>query len=119
MTGQHLLVDSSSIKMLGEGEWKTKKHGADYRRKWRKIHLWIAASTFELRAMEVTDNSIDATPVLLALLGQILSRSALPAPLAMALTTRRLSQSYRPARHQCYYPDRQERQSKLLAFRQC
>jgi hypothetical protein len=31
-TGLHLLVDSTGIKMLGEGEWKTKKHGADYRR---------------------------------------------------------------------------------------
>ncbi|PMQ18400.1 hypothetical protein JaAD80_00390 [Janthinobacterium sp. AD80] len=31
-SGLHLLVDSTGIKMLGEGEWKTKKHGADYRR---------------------------------------------------------------------------------------
>jgi hypothetical protein len=30
-TGLHLLVDSTGIKMLGEGEWKTKKHGAEYR----------------------------------------------------------------------------------------
>jgi hypothetical protein len=30
-TGLHLLVDSTGIKMLGEGEWKTKKHGADFR----------------------------------------------------------------------------------------
>lgn len=28
----HLLVDSTGIKMMGEGEWKVKKHGADYRR---------------------------------------------------------------------------------------
>jgi len=27
-TGLHLLVDSTGIKMLGGGEWKTKKHGA-------------------------------------------------------------------------------------------
>jgi hypothetical protein len=27
-TGLHLLVDSTDIKMLGEGEWKIKKHGA-------------------------------------------------------------------------------------------
>ncbi|GGE83707.1 hypothetical protein GCM10008020_30730 [Massilia psychrophila] len=32
-TGLHLLVDSTGIKMLGEGEWKTKKHGAAYRRR--------------------------------------------------------------------------------------
>ena len=32
----HLLVDSTSIKFLGEGECKRKKHGAEYRRQWRK-----------------------------------------------------------------------------------
>lgn len=62
-TGLHLLVDSTGIKMLGEGEWKTKKHGAEYRRQWRKVHLGIDASTLEIRAMEVTDNSIDDAPV--------------------------------------------------------
>ena len=41
----HLLVDSTGVKMLGEGEWKTKKHGADYRRQWRKVHLGIDAET--------------------------------------------------------------------------
>jgi hypothetical protein len=41
--GLHLLVDSTGIKMLGEGEWKTKKHGAEYRRQWRKVHLGIDA----------------------------------------------------------------------------
>lgn len=29
--GLHLLIDSTGVKMQGEGEWKTKKHGADYR----------------------------------------------------------------------------------------
>ena len=52
----HLLVDSTGIKMMGEGEWKVKKHGADYRRQWRKLHLGIDAQTLEIRAMEVTDN---------------------------------------------------------------
>ena len=70
-TELHLLVDSTGIKMLGEGEWKTKKHGADYRRQWRKVHLGIDASTLEIRAMEVTDNSIGDAPVLPALLDQI------------------------------------------------
>src|SRR3954463_7554558 len=37
------------VKMLGEGEWKTKKHGADYRRQWRKVHLGIDAQTLEIR----------------------------------------------------------------------
>ena len=33
--GLHLLIDSTGLKVLGEGEWKCKKHGAEYRRQWR------------------------------------------------------------------------------------
>lgn len=40
-----LLVDSTGIKFLGEGKWKRKKHGAEYRRQWRKVHFGIDAST--------------------------------------------------------------------------
>jgi hypothetical protein len=42
----------------------------DDRRQRRKEHLWIDASTPEIRAMEVTDNSIDDAPVPPALLDQ-------------------------------------------------
>lgn len=70
-TGLHLLVDSTGIKMIGEGEWKTKKHGADYRRQWRKVHLGIDASTLEIRAIEVTDNDTGDAPMLPCLLEQI------------------------------------------------
>jgi hypothetical protein len=70
-TGLHLLVDSTGIKILGEGEWKTKKHGADYRRQWRKVHLGIDASTLEIRAIEVTDNATGDAPMLPCLLEQV------------------------------------------------
>lgn len=70
-TGLHLLVDSTDIKMLGEGEWKTKKHGADYRLQWRKVHLGIDAATLEIRAIEVTDNATGDAPMLAFLLEQI------------------------------------------------
>ncbi|MEB0222633.1 transposase, partial [Pseudomonas sp. AB12(2023)] len=56
--GLHLLVDSTGIKMTGEGEWKTRKHGASYRRQWRKVHLGIDAGTLDIRAIEVTTNAI-------------------------------------------------------------
>ena len=67
----HLLIDSTGIKMLGEGEWKRKKHGADYRRQWRKVHLGIDAQTLEVRAIEITANSVGDAPMLPALLEQI------------------------------------------------
>jgi hypothetical protein len=73
----HLLVDSTGIKMLGEGEWKTKKHGADYRRQWRKVHLGIDSQSMEIRAIEVTSNSIGDAPMLPELLAQIPRSSAI------------------------------------------
>lgn len=70
-TALDLLVDSTGIKVLGEGEWKRKKHGAEYRRQWRKVHLGIDAHTLEIRAIEVTDNSVGDAPMLPGLLEQI------------------------------------------------
>ena len=69
--GLHLLVDSTGIKMMGEGEWKTRKHGASYRRQWRKVHIGIDAETLDIRAIEVTTNAIGDAPVLPDLLAQI------------------------------------------------
>jgi hypothetical protein len=65
-TALDLLVDSTGIKFLGEGEWKRKKHRAEYRRQWRKVHLGIDANTLEIRAIEVGD-----APMLPEWLGQI------------------------------------------------
>ena len=69
--GLHLLVDSTGINLLGEGEWKTKKHGADYRRQWLKVHLAIDAQSLEVRAIEVTTNEVGDAPMLSELLSQI------------------------------------------------
>ena len=51
---RHQLVDSTGINFFSEGEWKRKKHGPQYRRAWRKVHLVIDAQTLEIRAIEVT-----------------------------------------------------------------
>jgi hypothetical protein len=75
--GLNLLVDSTGVKILGEGEWKTKKHGAAYRRQWRKVHLGIDAETLEIRAIEVTSNAVGDAPMLVSLLAQIPPTEAL------------------------------------------
>lgn len=67
----HLLVDSTGIKVEGEGEWHTRKHGGSKRRVWRKIHLGIDEETLEICAIEVTGNSIGDAPILPNLLNQI------------------------------------------------
>ena len=48
-----------------------KKHGADYRRQWPKVHLGVDAQTLEIQTIEVTDNAIGDAPMLSQLLAQI------------------------------------------------
>ena len=67
----HLLIDSTGIKVRGEGEWHARKHGGTKRRVWRKVHLAIDESTLEIRAVEFTDSSVGDAPMLPGLLSQI------------------------------------------------
>ncbi len=67
----HLLIDSTGIKVEGEGEWHARKHGGSRRRVWRKIHLGIDEETLEIRAVEITASHIGDAPVLPDLLDQI------------------------------------------------
>ncbi len=64
-------VDSTGIKVEGEGEWHARKHGGAKRRVWRKMHLGIDEQTLKVRAVEVTGSHIGDAPVLPDLLNQI------------------------------------------------
>ena len=37
----HLVIDSTGLKVYGEGEWKVRQHGYSKRRTWIKLHLAI------------------------------------------------------------------------------
>ena len=52
---RHLVIDSTGLKVYGEGEWKVRVHGADKRRTWRKLHLAMDASTQQISAAIITD----------------------------------------------------------------
>ena len=67
----NLLVDSTCIKFLGDGEWQARKHGVQGRRQWRKVHLAMDPATFDIRAVEFTASSDGNSPVLPDLFGQI------------------------------------------------
>ncbi len=67
----HLLIDSTGIKVEGEGEWNARKHGGQKRRVWRKIHIGIDEQTLEVRAVEVTSSDVGDAPMLPELLDQI------------------------------------------------
>ena len=40
----HLIVDSTGLSILGEGEWAAAKHGGHGKRGWRKLHLGVDRS---------------------------------------------------------------------------
>ncbi|AHD11801.1 MULTISPECIES: IS5-like element ISRhba5 family transposase [Pseudomonadota] len=67
----NLLVDSTGIKFLGDGEWQARKHGVQGRRQWRKVHLAMDIATSDIRAVEFTPSREGDSPVLPDLLGQI------------------------------------------------
>ncbi len=54
----HLLVDSTGIKVEGEGEWNARKHGGAKRRVWRKIHIGIDEKSLKIRAAEFTTSDV-------------------------------------------------------------
>jgi IS5 family transposase len=43
-TGIHLIVDSTELSLVGEGEWAAVKHGRRGTRGWKKIHLGVDGS---------------------------------------------------------------------------
>jgi hypothetical protein len=67
----HLVVDSTGLKALGEGEWKVRRHGADRRRVRRKVHLAVDADGHEIRAVEMTDQRHGDGEILPDLLAQV------------------------------------------------
>ena len=54
-----IAVDSTGLKVYGEGEWKVRKHGAGKRRTWRKMHLGVDVVTQQIVSCELTHNSVD------------------------------------------------------------
>src|SRR5512135_1212113 len=67
----HLVLDSTGLKVYGEGEWKVRKHGYSQRRTWRKLHLAIDAETHEVQAVMVTGAKVDDAEVVGLLLEPI------------------------------------------------
>lgn len=67
----HLVVDSTGVKVFGEGEWKVRQHGYTYRRTWRKVHLGVDEASGEIVAATVTTNNYHDSQLLPALLAQV------------------------------------------------
>jgi hypothetical protein len=67
----HLAVDSTGLKLYGEGEWKVRLHGKEKRRTWRKFHLLVDHTTHEALARSMTDKDTLDRRELSGLLGGV------------------------------------------------
>jgi hypothetical protein len=52
-TKKDLILDSTGLKVYGEGEWKVRKHGWSYRRTWKKVHIGISSDGL-IQAVDIT-----------------------------------------------------------------
>ena len=67
-SAKEVAIDSSGLKVAGEGEWKVRGHGTSKRRVWKKIHISVDVTSKEILAVEVTDSNIHDSEVFGSLL---------------------------------------------------
>ena len=66
-----IVMDSTGLKIYGEGEWKVRMHGVSKRRTWRKLHVGANPQDGEIQAVVLTENNVSDDQVVGKLLGQI------------------------------------------------
>ncbi|MFT4569815.1 MAG: hypothetical protein ACI8TX_000283 [Hyphomicrobiaceae bacterium] len=54
----HLVIDSSGLSIIGEGEWAAAKHGERGKRGWKKLHLGVDGNGL-IVAQVLTDSAAD------------------------------------------------------------
>lgn len=67
----NIVMDSTGLKIYGEGEWKVRQHGVSKRRTWRKLHVGANPEDGEIQAALLTENSVSDDQAVEALLTQI------------------------------------------------
>ena len=67
----NLVMDSTGLKIYGEGEWKVRKHGYSKHRTWCKLHIGVNPDNGEIQTVLLTENSISDDAVVKEMLEQI------------------------------------------------
>ena len=68
--GMHLIVDSSGLSIVGEGEWAAVKHGGRGIRGWKKLHLGVDGSGV-IVAHALTGGHVDDATTALDLIAEV------------------------------------------------
>ncbi|MBS4168974.1 hypothetical protein PARA125_001625 [Parachlamydia sp. AcF125] len=66
-----VILDTTGMKVVGEGEWKVKVHGQRRPRKWMKAHLAVDPQTLEIIAEITTTSEVGDSRMAAPLLDQL------------------------------------------------
>jgi hypothetical protein len=67
----NLVLESTGLKIYGEGEWKVRKHGYSKHRTWRKLHVGANPDNGEIQVAVLTGNHTSDDAVVKEMLAQI------------------------------------------------
>lgn len=67
----NIVMDSTGLKIYGEGEWKVRMHGVSKRRTWLKLHIGANPQGGEIQAVLLTGNNVSDDQAVEKLLDQI------------------------------------------------
>ncbi len=68
---RHVVVDSTGVKVYGEGEWKVRQHGKAKRRTWCKLHLCVDEKTGEIVVAGASTNNVSDAEMLPGMLEEV------------------------------------------------
>ena len=67
----HLVIDSTGLKLYGEGEWRVRVDGWAKRRTWRKLHISMDGETQQITSALITNRDVVDPRVLPRLLKEV------------------------------------------------
>jgi len=81
----HLIVDSTGLSIVGEGEWAAVKHGGSGKRAWKKLHLGVDRSG-SIVAQVLTGGNADDSNTALNLIDEMKGAASFTADAAYDMT---------------------------------
>jgi hypothetical protein len=67
----YIVIDSTGLKVYGEGEWKVRQHGWGKHRTWMKLHVAVDEATGMIESCAMTTNSVDDAAMVEPLLDEV------------------------------------------------
>jgi Transposase DDE domain len=67
----YVVIDSTGLKVYGEGEWKVRQHGWGKHRTWMKLHVAVDEATAIIESCQLTTNAVDDAAMVAPLLNEV------------------------------------------------